>query len=216
MKYTEFEIISKYFQRNQKKDLNEIKGIGDDSALIKIPNNNVLAISTDTLVEDIHFFKNITPKDLAYKTVAVNLSDLAAMGADPKWTTLSITMPKINNIWLKKFSNSFFDVLKEYNIRLIGGDTNRGPLSITLSIYGLIEEKDALLRSNAHVGDLIYVTGTLGESAAGLFLLQKKISLKNSKIRNYLIKRHLHPIPRIYEGKYLKKLLMQQLIYQMD
>ncbi|CAL4326515.1 thiamine-phosphate kinase [Buchnera aphidicola] len=207
MKYTEFEIISKYFQRNQKKNLNEIKkGIGDDSALIKIKNNNILAISTDTLVEGTHFFKNITPKDLAYKTVAVNISDLAAMGAHPKWTTLSITLPKPNNMWLEEFSNSFFNTLKQYNIELIGGDTNRGHLSITLSIYGLIEEKNALLRSNANIGDLIYVTGNLGESAAGLFLLQKKIFIKNLKIRNYLIKKHLHPIPRIYEGIKLKKI----------
>ncbi|QCI20587.1 thiamine-phosphate kinase [Buchnera aphidicola (Brachycaudus cardui)] len=207
MKYTEFEIISKYFQRHQRKNSNEIqKGIGDDSALIKILDNNVLAISTDTLVEGTHFLKNIAPKDLAYKTVAVNISDLAAMGAYPKWTTLSITMPTSNSVWLKEFSDSFFDTLNKYNIKLIGGDTNRGPLSITLSIYGTLEEKTALLRSSANIGDLIYVTGHLGESAAGLFLLQKKIFLKDLKIRNYLIKKHLHPIPRIYEGINLKNI----------
>lgn len=206
MKYTEFEIISRYFQRNQKKDYNEIKGIGDDSALIKIPENNVLAISTDTLVENTHFFKNISPKDLAYKTVAVNLSDLAAMGADPKWTTLSITMPESNSLWLEKFSNSFFNILNQYNVRLIGGDTNCGPLSITLSIYGLLEKHTALLRSNANIGDSIYVTGTLGESAAGLFLLKKKIFIKNLSIRNYLIKKHLNPIPRVCEGIALRNI----------
>lgn len=206
MKYTEFEIIANFFERNQKKDSHEIIGIGDDSAIIKIPNNYVLAISTDTLVKGTHFFKNISPNDLAYKTVAVNLSDLAAMGAYPKWITLSITIPEAQNLWLKKFSNSFFNVLDKYNIRLIGGDTNRGPLSITLSIYGLLKKNTALLRSNAKIGDRVYVTGTLGESAAGLFFLQNKIFIKNINIKNYLIKKHLHPIPRIYEGIYLKKI----------
>ncbi|QIQ42026.1 MAG: thiamine-phosphate kinase [Buchnera aphidicola (Microlophium carnosum)] len=206
MKYNEFEIISQFFKRKQKKDYNEIRGIGDDSALVTIPKNNVLAISTDTLVEKTHFLKNISPEDLAYKTVAVNLSDLAAMGAKPKWTTLSLTMPKSDSLWLEKFSNSLFDILNKYNIRLIGGDTNCGPLSITLSIYGLLEKHTALLRSNANIGDLIYVTGTLGESAAGLFLLKKKIFIKNANIRNYLIKKHLHPIPRVFEGLSLRKI----------
>jgi len=206
MKCNEFEIISKYFQRNQKKNVNKIKGIGDDSALIQIPKKNILAISTDTLVEGTHFFKNISPTDLAYKTVAVNLSDIAAMGADPKWITLSITMPKSDSLWLKKFSNSFFHILNKYNIQLIGGDTNRGPLSITLSIYGLLEKNTALLRSNANIGDLIYVTGNLGESAAGLFLLKKKIFVKNLSVRNYLIKKHLNPIPRVFEGMSLIKI----------
>ncbi|AEO08796.1 thiamin-monophosphate kinase [Buchnera aphidicola str. Ak (Acyrthosiphon kondoi)] len=206
MKYTEFEIISRYFQRNQKKDCNEIKGIGDDSALIKIPKNNVLAISTDTLVEGTHFLKDISPEDLAYKTIAVNLSDLAAMGANPKWTTLSITMPKSDSLWLAKFSNSFFDMLNKYSVKLIGGDTNCGPLSITLSIYGLLKKNTALLRSNANVGDLIYVTGTLGASAAGLFLLKKKIFIKNANVRNYLIKKHLNPVPRVFEGIALRKI----------
>lgn len=186
MKYNEFEIISHFFNKYQKTDKNLIKGIGDDSALIKIPKNNILAISTDTLVEGTHFFKNITPENLAYKTIAVNLSDLAAMGALPKWITLSITMPKSNSTWLKCFSENFFKILNQYKITLIGGDTNCGPLSITLSVYGLIQGEKALLRKNAKEGDLIYVTGYLGESAAGLFLLQKKKKYKynNKKLFN--------------------------------
>ncbi|AYN24623.1 thiamine-phosphate kinase [Buchnera aphidicola] len=206
MKYNEFEIISKFFKDRQKKDKNQIKGIGDDSALIKIPKNNLLAVSTDTLVEGTHFLKNIDPKDLAYKAVAVNLSDLAAMGARPKWITLSITMPKSDSIWLTSFSTSFFNILNKYKLKLIGGDTNSGPLSITLSIYGLTKGKRTLLRGNAKKGDLIYVTGKLGESAAGLSLLQKTTFLKNIKIYNYLIKKHLKPIPRISEGIALRNI----------
>lgn len=206
MKYTEFEIISHFFKKNQKIDKNQIKGIGDDSALIKVPKNNILAISTDTLVEDTHFFKNINPQDLAYKAIAVNLSDLAAMGALPKWATLSITMPKANQKWLKLFSTSFFKTLNKYNVNLIGGDTNRGHLSITLSVYGLLQKNSTLLRSNAKKDDLIYITGNLGESGAGLLLLQKKISVKNIKIHNFLIKKHLRPIPRVNEGTILNKI----------
>ncbi|WP_343154134.1 thiamine-phosphate kinase [Buchnera aphidicola (Aphis aurantii)] len=205
MKYSEFEIISNFFNKNQKTEKNLIKGIGDDSALIQIPKHNILVISTDTLVEGTHFFKNINPKNLAYKTIAVNLSDLAAMGATPKWITLSITMPKPNNKWLQCFSEKFFKILNKYKIALIGGDTNRGPLSITLSVYGLIQGKKALLRENAKEGDLIYVTGYLGESAAGFFLLQEKKYLINRDIRKYFIQKHLHPIPRISEGIILNK-----------
>ncbi|QCI18417.1 thiamine-phosphate kinase [Buchnera aphidicola (Aphis nasturtii)] len=204
MKYNEFEIISNFFNKYQKKEKNLIKGIGDDSALIKIPKNNILAISTDTLVEGTHFFQNIDPKNLAYKTIAVNLSDLAAMGALPKWVILSITMPKIDATWLKCFSNNFFRILNQYKITLIGGDTNCGPLSITLSVYGLIQGKKQLLRQNAKEGDLIYITGSLGDSAAGFFLLQRKKYFINIKIRNYLIQKHLNPIPRISEGIIIK------------
>lgn len=204
MKYNEFEIISNFFNKYQKKTKNLIKGIGDDSALIKIPKNHTLAISTDTLVEGTHFFKNISPKNLAYKTIAVNLSDLAAMGALPKWITLSITLPKSDHQWLQCFSENFFKILNKYKITLIGGDTNCGPLSITLSVYGLIQGKKALLRKNAQEGDLIYVTGNLGESAAGFFLLQQKKYFKNVQMRKYLIKKHLNPIPRISEGIILR------------
>lgn len=206
MSHNEFEIISRYFIQNQKKDKNVIQGIGDDSALIKIPKNNILAISTDTLVEGVHFFKTIKPEDLAYKAIAVNLSDLAAMGANPKWITLSITMSHSNTIWLKKFSKSFFHILEKYDIKLIGGDTNRGPLSITLSVHGLLKKNTGLLRSNANIGDLIYVTGNLGDSAVGLFLLKKQIFIENKKIYDYFIRKHIHPVPRITEGMILKEI----------
>ncbi|UPT14792.1 thiamine-phosphate kinase [Buchnera aphidicola] len=204
MKYDEFKIISNFFNKFQRKEKNLIQGIGDDCALIKIPENKILAISTDTLVEGTHFFKNIDPKHLAYKTIAVNLSDLAAMGALPKWVTLSITMPKVNFKWLKRFSDNFFKILNQYKITLIGGDTNRGSLSVTLSAYGLIDGKKTLLRQNAKEGDFIYVTGSLGESAAGFFLLQKKKYIINVKTRNFLIQKHLHPTPRISEGIIIK------------
>ncbi|XBC44253.1 MAG: thiamine-phosphate kinase [Buchnera aphidicola (Schlechtendalia peitan)] len=206
MNLNEFEIIKNYFSKTLiKHDTNIIQDIGDDCALIKIPKNSVLAVSTDTLVEGIHFFKNIHPTDLGYKVIAVNLSDLAAMGSQPKWITLSITLPKININWIKHFSKSLFNTLNLYDMKLIGGNTTRGPLSITISIYGIIPKNKALLRKGAKIGDLIYVTGTLGDSAAGLSLLKNKP--KNMKQDfYYLIKKHLHPIPRIIHGQLLRNI----------
>ncbi|WP_343153446.1 thiamine-phosphate kinase [Buchnera aphidicola (Mindarus keteleerifoliae)] len=202
----EFEIINNYFNHFKKKDKYIMKGIGDDCAILKIPKNKFLSVSTDTLVEGIHFLKTINPIDLSYKALAVNLSDLAAMGADPKWLTLSITMPYINLKWIKYFSKNFIKLIYKNKMKLIGGDTTKGPLSITISAYGLIPKGKALFRNGAKVGDLIYVTGTLGNSAAGLELLTKKISITDKKIYNFLIKKHLRPVPRILQGKILRNI----------
>ncbi|XBC39124.1 MAG: thiamine-phosphate kinase [Buchnera aphidicola (Nurudea shiraii)] len=206
MNLSENIIIQNYFSETlNKHDKNVIQDIGDDCALITIPKNHVLSISTDTLTEGTHFLKNINPSDLGYKIVAVNLSDLAAMGSKPKWITLSLTIPNNNICWIKKFSKSLFKTLKDYNMKLIGGNTNCGKLSITTSIYGIIPKNQALLRKGAQIGDLIYVTGTLGDSAAGLFLLQQgKKNIKENL--NFLIKKHLHPIPRIKHGQLLRNI----------
>ena len=206
MSCSEFKIISQYFNCN-KFHRDDVKtGIGDDAALVQVPNDKTLVISTDTLVSGIHFLHDIHPTDLGYKSLAVNLSDLAAMGADPAWFTLSITLPHINESWLIDFSKSLFKLSKCYNIQLIGGDTIRGPLSITVGAYGFVPYESALKRSGAQLGDLIYVTGSLGNSAAGLSLLQKKHHINNNKIYKKLIKHHLHPIARIEQGRALRYL----------
>ncbi|HBI06342.1 MAG TPA: thiamine-phosphate kinase, partial [Erwinia persicina] len=161
----EFELIARYFDRVTSSRRDVEKGIGDDCALLGVPEKQTLAISTDTLVEGVHFLRDIHPADLGYKALAVNLSDLAAMGADPAWLTLALTLPEINEAWLKDFSDSLFELLDYYDMQLIGGDTTRGPLSMTLGIHGLVPQGRALKRSGARVGDWIYVTGTLGDSA---------------------------------------------------
>lgn len=149
---------------------------------------------------------DIDPADLGYKSLAVNLSDLAAMGADPAWVSLALTLPEINEPWLERFSDSLFEQLDYYGMQLIGGDTTRGPLSITFTINGLVPAGRALLRSGARIGDWIYVTGTLGDSAAGLAILQDRLTVADEDERNMLVQRHLRPHPRVLQGQALRDL----------
>ncbi|EAO9788408.1 thiamine-phosphate kinase [Salmonella enterica] len=200
----EFSLIARYFDRVRSTRLDVETGIGDDCALLNIPEKQTLAISTDTLVAGNHFLPDIDPADLAYKALAVNLSDLAAMGADPAWLTLAITLPEVDEPWLEAFSDSLFELLNYYDMQLIGGDTTRGPLSMTLGIHGYIPAGRALKRAGAKPGDWIYITGTLGDSAAGLAVLQNRLLVSEETDAHYFIKRHLRPTPRILHGQALR------------
>ncbi|MBS0848737.1 thiamine-phosphate kinase [Citrobacter sp. JGM124] len=202
----EFSLIARYFDRTRNSRHDVDTGIGDDCALMVVPDKQLLAISTDTLVSGVHFLADISPSDLGYKALAVNLSDLAAMGADPAWLTLALTLPDVDENWLAAFSDSLFEQLDYYGIQLIGGDTTRGPLSLTLGIHGLIPAGRALKRSGAKVGDWIYVTGTPGDSAAGLAILQHRLQVSDTQQADYLIARHLRPTPRILHGQALRGL----------
>ena len=177
--------------------------MGDDCAITSIPTGYQLAITTDTLVEGTHFLPSISPADLAYKSVAVNLSDLAAMGATPAWVSLALTLPEIKDEWLAEFSQSLFAILDRYGVSLIGGDTTKGPLSITLTAQGFLPENQGLFRHQAKVGDWIFVSGFLGDSAAGLDLLLQNRKIENESDR-YFIQRHLHPTPRVELGLALR------------
>lgn len=206
MPYGEFDLISRFFTR-PKADRHDVKrGIGDDCALLKVDSQQLLAVSTDSLVLGTHFLPDIDPADLAYKSVMVNLSDLAAMGADPAWLSLAITLDKVDEIWLQKFSDSLFSLLDYYQMQLIGGDTTKGPLSLTLTIQGLIPDGMQLTRSGAKVGDWIYVTGSLGDSAAGLAILQNRLQITDPLQKQYLLNRHLRPQARVLMGQGLRGL----------
>ncbi|BGI51203.1 MAG: thiamine-phosphate kinase [Arsenophonus endosymbiont of Ceratovacuna japonica] len=200
---SEFDIINRYFYNKQQNRCDVNIGIGDDCALITMPKKKQLVITTDTLVVGIHFLNIILPEDLAYKSLAINLSDLAAMGADPAWISLALTLPKIDEDWLARFSSSLFKQLNYYGMQLIGGNITRGTMSLTYTAHGLISIGKYLTRSGACNGDWIYVTGTLGDSAAGLAILQSKLVVSNEKDRYWLINRHLRPQPRILQGKVL-------------
>lgn len=202
----EFSLIARYFDRVRSSRFDVETGIGDDCALLNIPEKQTLAISTDTLVSGIHFLPDIDPADLAYKALAVNVSDLAAMGADPAWLTLALTLQSVDESWLKAFSDSLFEQLDYYDMQLIGGDTTKGPLSMTLGIHGYVPVGRALKRSGAKPGDWIYVTGTPGDSAAGLAILQNRLTVSDETDNAYLVKRHLRPTPRILQGQALRDL----------
>ena len=202
----EFSLIARYFDRVKSARFYVETGIGDDCALLNLPEKQTLAISTDTLVSGIHFLPDIAPADLAYKALAVNVSDLAAMGADPAWLTLALTLPSVDEAWLQAFSDSLFEQLDYYDMQLIGGDTTKGPLSMTLGIHGYVPVGRALKRSGAKPGDWIYVTGTPGDSAAGLAILQNRLTVSDETDSAYLVQRHLRPTPRILQGQALRDL----------
>lgn len=145
-----------------------VLGIGDDCALLAIPTGMQLAVSTDTLNFGVHFPENTNPSDIGYKSLAVNLSDLAAMGAKPAWASLNLSLPDDDRDWLDGFCQGFARLAQQHNVQLIGGDTTRGPLSISVQVYGFVEPGRAMRRYGAQVGDLIYVTGTLGDAGLGL------------------------------------------------
>ena len=198
----EFDLIKRYFSRKSLQN-EVILSVGDDCAITSISAGYQLAITTDTLVEGTHFLPSISPAALAYKSVAVNLSDLAAMGATPTWVSLALTLPEIKEAWLAEFSQSLFAILDRYGVSLIGGDTTKGPLSITLTAQGFLPENQGLFRHQAKVGDWIFVSGFLGDSAAGLDLLLKNRKIENESDR-YLIQRHLRPTPRVELGLALR------------
>ncbi len=161
MALSEFDIIKKYFTSFDSGEGISL-GIGDDCALIDIPQGYDLAVTTDTQNEGIHFFAGTSPYYLGYKSLLVNVSDLAAMGAKPYCFTLSITLPDSDESFLEPFSRGLFKLASELRIPLIGGNTTRGPLSVTISAYGTVKKGCALKRCNAKAGDSLYVTGTLG------------------------------------------------------
>ena len=147
-------------------------GIGDDAAVVAVPEGMQLVLSMDTLLSGVHFPTGTAAEDIGYKSLAVNLSDMAAMGAVPVWATMSMTLPDIDQAWLKDFMAGFKGLASEYKVDLIGGDLCRGPLSITIQVHGLLPCDTAILRSGARPGDLIYVTGNPGDAGLALKSIQ--------------------------------------------
>ena len=170
MNNSEFDVIKKYFTFSHSRPDVLLAG-GDDCAIVSVPENRQLLVTTDTLISGVHFPENTLPEDIAYKSLMVNLSDLAAMGATPAWVTLAISLPEIDERWLSAFSKQFSAVLSKFNISLIGGDTTRGALSITIQAMGLCEAGKTLRRDQAKLNDKIFVTGHIGSAAVGLYAL---------------------------------------------
>ena len=194
----EFEVIQEYFQRDTASDGLAL-GIGDDAAIVNIPPGMQLVVTTDTLVEGVHFLAVDSAEDIGYKSLAVNLSDLAAMGATPKWFTLSLSIPTVNKTWLASFVKGLFSLADEHAVSLIGGDTTKGPLNICIQALGAVPIGEAISRSGAVAGDDIFVTGTLGDAALGLLSLQDNVGLV-SGAAHACQARLRRPTPRVEVG----------------
>lgn len=197
---SEFDIIQRFFARPA---LGATLGVGDDSALVRIADGMELAVSTDTLVSGTHFLSDTDPYLLGHKTLAVNLSDLAAMGAVPRWATLAMSMPSVDENWLQRFSAGFFALAEEYDVELVGGDTTRGPLSLSVTIMGEVPEGEALRRDGAKVGDDVWVSGLLGMAALGLAHLQGNLTLSEDDRLSCLAALY-QPQPRVALGLALR------------
>ncbi len=195
---SEFDLINQFFKQGTVKRDDVLLGIGDDCAILSPPPGRQLAVSTDTLISGVHFPENTAAEDIGYKSLAVNLSDLAAMGAEPAWASLAITLPAADQSWLKRFMLGFNELASKYKVALIGGDTTRGPLSITVNITGFVKPENLLRRNQAKHGDKIFVTGTLGDAGIGLNAVLNNLPLDHGL--NYCIKRLNRPRPQIEAG----------------
>ena len=195
----EFDLIRDFFRDATAQRDDVVLGIGDDCALLEVPVGKQLAVSMDTLVVGRHFVADVDPELLGHKALAVNLSDLAAMGATPAWVTLSVTLPDADAEWIKRFMVGFTALAKRYQLTLIGGDTTRGPLAITVQVHGFVDPEKSLRRDAAKIGDLIYVSGQLGD--AGLALMaQQGLYVKQGSLAS-LKQRLDRPEPRIELGR---------------
>jgi len=170
MALTEFDIIDRYFTDISSHAEGVHLGVGDDCALLQVSPGQQLAVSVDNLVLDRHFDINVPVEDVAFKAVSVSVSDLAAMGARPLWMTLSLTMAEADETWLKAFSTGLAEALATYHVALVGGNTSQGPTNIGTQLIGSVESGQAMTRSGAKPGDLIYVSGSFGAEALGLHL----------------------------------------------
>jgi len=193
----EFDLIARIRARTTgRADI--LLGIGDDAALLQPPPGLALAVTMDTLNAGVHFPEDTSPADLGWKALAVNLSDLAAMGAEPAWCTLSLSLPSADTVWLDGFLDGFLSLADAHRLALVGGDTTHGPLSISVTAHGLVDPRTALRRDGACAGDDIWVTGTLGDAAAALECWQREVPCVPA-----LRARLDRPSPRVAAGRAL-------------
>jgi thiamine-monophosphate kinase len=196
----EFDLIARYFSRPSQRADVEL-GVGDDAAVLTVPGGMALVAATDTLVEGRHFLPGAPADSIGHQALAVNLSDLAAMGAEPAWALLSLSMPDVSEPWLEAFASGLYGLAERSGIELVGGDTVRGPLVVTVTAMGLVPRGQALRRGGAQVGDAIFVSGTLGEAAAGLDVLRLDPA---ASIDDPLVRRYRYAEPRLDLGRALR------------
>ena len=202
---SEFELIQRYFSKRQSPVACVALGIGDDCALMAAKGGTQVAISTDMLVEGRHFFAGADARMLGHKSLAVNLSDLAAMGATPRAFTLALALPHVQPVWLNDFSEGLFELASQHGCQLIGGDTTKGPLNICITVFGEIPEGQALRRDAAQPGDDIWVSGTLGDARLALACYSDQLILSRQDLQLSAARLHT-PTPRIALGTALRQI----------
>lgn len=198
----EFELIRNFFTRATP---GAVLGVGDDAALLQVGGDVNLAVSTDMLVSGVHFFSDTDPFFIGHKAIAVNLSDMAAMGARPRWATLALSLPEADEVWLKKFSSGLFALADEHQVELVGGDTTRGPLNVCITIMGEVPRGTALRRTGAQVGDDVWVSGLLGDAALALAHVQGSVQLATQDLEGCMAALQ-QPVPRVALGLALRDL----------
>ena len=202
MSDSEFDLIQDFFA-GLDQGASVRLGIGDDAAALSLPEGHLLHISTDTAVEGVHFLASLSPADVAYRSVMAAASDLAAMGAIPEALLLALTLPEADRVWLEDFSRGLAEVSREIRAPLVGGDTTRGPLSLTVTVLGSTPADRYLARSGAHPGDRLCVSGTLGDAAAGLAVLNGELAVDESAAA-FLTTRYTRPSARLALGETLR------------
>jgi len=196
MALSEFELIRRFFTYPAR---HAVLGVGDDAAIVRVGRGTELVISTDMLVAGTHFYRDADPRKLGHKALAVNLSDIAAMGATPRWATLAIALPQVDTRWLTGFMSGFMRLARRHRVDLVGGDTTRGPLNICVQIMGEVPRGRALRRDGARAGDDIWVSGALGDAALALAVRRGRI-LAAPRERRALMHRLDVPVPRVGLG----------------
>src|SRR5688500_18376466 len=206
MAQSEFELIGKHFSRLGAERPDVRSGVGDDGAVVVPPASRELVVVTDSLVEGVHFPRGSPPASVGHRAFAVNLSDIAAMGAEPAWALLALTIPESDEAWLGEFARAAGDLKRRHGVALIGGYTTRGPLSITVTLIGIVPIGVALERKGGQPGDAVFVTGSPGDSAAGLALEQNRLHVSDRMAAQILRDRFLFPTPRCEVGIALRGL----------
>lgn len=201
MSLGEFDIIARYFAGHDHR-ADVLLGVGDDAAVLDVQGNRRLVVAIDTIVEGVHFPRNIDASAIGYRALAVNLSDIAAMGAQPAWMTLALSLPEAPEPWIAGFASGLLELAEQHDVALVGGDTVRGPLVVTIQLAGWVERDRWLTRSGAQPGDLLMVSGIPGEAAAGLHVIQQHMPLTEAGAQ--LQWRFLRPRPRIVLGRQLR------------
>ena len=199
----EFELIRRYFARppsTAAPHSGVAVGIGDDAAVLNLPPGTQLVAAVDTILEGRHFLSGSDPRSIGHRALAVNLSDMAAMGATPAWATLALSMPNVDPKWLQGFAAGLLDLADAHQVALVGGDTTRGPLTVSVQILGHVPHGCALLRSGAQAGDLIVVTGSLGDAGAGLAYASAPPATEHRDAVQSLLARFEYPTPRVAMG----------------